>query len=115
MNLRTANNRRKNKEYIKALFKYYEGFKLGDIYHACSLHPCITTHLDILNNDIEGKSILDGSEGHCCSLTSCGVYIMEQEEIDRYVEAWNRDGERGILAVYYGSEEAADEFLKNWR
>lgn len=134
MRLRTANNRvshavkksawlyrqsrtkRQRKKEDQRWTKYWEQYrKPGVVYHSCALHPCYVTKLDIEDNSIFGKSLLDGSEGHNCSLTSCGVYMMKEEEVQRYKEAWDRDGERGILAVYYGSEKAADEFIKNWR
>lgn len=99
--------------YVQSAW-YYRNYKPGAIFQSCSLHPCKITKFDLENDDIEGVSILDGREDSC-SLSHCGVYLMEQHEIDQYVEAWNRDGERGILTIYSGSEEAADEFIKNWR
>lgn len=110
MKLKTANRRRKiqqNKD------EFYERWPIGAIYHACSLHPCYITYVDF--NSIEGKSVLDGTELHDCSITNCGVYIMSRKEIEQYKDAWTRDGERGLMSVYYGSEQAADEFIKNWR
>jgi hypothetical protein len=130
MRLKTANNRRnrippngrswailskrKDKKINNREEKWWSKFKLpGAVYHSCTLHPCYVTDID--DDSIYGKSLLDGSEGHGCSRNNCGVYLMGHEEIKRYKKAWDKDGERGILSVYYGSEEAADNFMKEWR
>lgn len=117
-------SRRYYRKEAQQFIKYWAQYrKPGAVYHSCSLHPCYVTELDVevrngvyYGGSIYGKSLLDGSEGHGCDLQHCGVYLMEPEEIARYKEAWDREGERGILLVYNGgNEEDADAFLKAWR
>jgi hypothetical protein len=110
MKWRTANKRRKEKVSKELFFSRYH---IGAIYEACSLHPCYITEVDFY--DISGKSILDGSEPHNCSMTSCGVFLMNKKQIKRAIEAWESKGERGLTINYYGSEELADEFMKEFR
>jgi len=133
MNIRTANTR-KNRAHRRAVMSYrprtrrqirkddmrwknyWQQYKApGIVYHSCTLHPCYVESLDIDGDSIYGISLLDGSYGHGCSLRHCGVYMMKPDEIEQHKNAWEKDGERGLLTLYYGSEEAADEFIKNYR
>lgn len=86
----------------------------GVIFESCSLHPCEVVELDVWGDDITGKSILDGSI-QSCSLSHCGVCAMKPDQVKRAKEAWAREGERGLLTIYTGSDAAADQFLKDWR
>ena len=116
---RRRNARESKKDDIQQ-YKYWSQYKKpGVVYHSCTLHPCYVSELDIEGGSIYGISLLDGSEGHGCSLGNCGVYMMKEDEIQLYKDAWAADGERGLLTVYYGggpeAEKAADEFIKTWR
>jgi hypothetical protein len=100
-------------QHLRKLWEFRK-YKPGEIFHSCSLHPCRITKIDVNGDNIEGKSLLDGTIQNC-SLSHCGVYLMSQDEIDAHYKAWDKEKERGLLILYYGNEEAADAFIKEWR
>lgn len=112
MRWRTANRRRRMTERGAAWAAWVRTFKIGRVFHACNLHPCRITKLGY--GAVWGVSLLTGSETSC-SLSSCGPYVMTKPDVARHREAWERDGERGLLTLYYGSEAAADAFIEQWR
>ena len=114
MRLRTANNHARSRARKKFLLELYPGFVHGAIFESCSLHPCRIVDVNVNADHLVGVSLLTGTR-QGCSLRHCGVYVMSPAEVQRSVDAWERDGERGLLIIYSGSEEAADQFLKDWR
>lgn len=63
--------------YVKTLpraIMYYldlNSIRKGDLYHACSGHPCRATYVSVFNDDISGYSLIDHTEGHSCSIMHC--------------------------------------------
>ena len=86
--------------------------KVGDIYEDCAYHPVKCTHSD--GDDVEGISLLDGSEPRSCSIKHCGVKKLTQKQADDLLELWKK-GERCVLIANGYSEEEADMFINNWR
>ena len=113
MRLRTANNHARNYARRLPLRQLYPGFVHGAVFESCSLHPCRIVEVNVNADHLVGVSLLTGTR-QGCSLRHCGVYVMSEAEVQRRVDAWEKDGERGLLIIYTGSEEAADQFIKVW-
>lgn len=89
--------------------------KVGDIYRDCAYHPVLCTIIDEEEDIIEGKSLADGSEPRSCSFEHCGVVKLTQEEADELVEAFKKDGERGLMRAAGWPDKDIEDFMKQWR
>lgn len=69
-------------------------------YEDCDYHPCEITSLDIENDDIRGKSLIDGSEPRSCSLHNCGVVFFTEEEAHKRADFIKEKG----WEAYYTSD-----------
>lgn len=54
----------------------YKRIRVGDIYMDCFYHPCVTTEASILNDDICGISLINGTGPRNCSFRHCCVTKM---------------------------------------
>lgn len=54
--------------------------RVGRIYLACNLHPTRCILLD--GDEVEGISLIDGSE-RCCSVLHCGCKTLSQKETEK--------------------------------
>jgi len=55
-----------------------------EYYEDCAYHPCKITFIDMEDDDIRGKSLVDGTEPRACSLFHCGViFFTESEALER--------------------------------
>lgn len=104
-----------NVKAVISLLKKHHAYRLkvGDIYEDCSCHPVRCTYINIFKNDIEGVSMLDGSRPRSCSLFACGIVKLTEEEAKVRIEAYQRDGQRGLMRLNGWSGEDYDEFQKN--
>ena len=62
----------------------------GDYYEDCACHPCLC--IRVLDDEVAGISLVDGSMDRCCSVRHCGVRRLTYEEA---VE-WKLYGPRGV-------------------
>ncbi len=62
----------------------------GDFYEDCAYHPCLC--MRVLDKEVAGISLVDGSVDRCCSIGHCGVRRLTAEEA---VE-WKLFGPPGI-------------------
>jgi cbb3-type cytochrome oxidase subunit 3 len=69
-------------------------------YEDCSYHPCLITLIDYNNDDIKGKSLVDGTEPRSCSLRSCGVVFFTQGEAEERAEYWKQHGRDAYFEKY---------------
>jgi len=85
---------------------------VDDVYRDCAYHPVKCTKSD--GDDIEGVSLVDGSKPRCCSIKHCGVVKLTIKQAMELVDIWKK-GEKAVLMYHGWTEEAADNFIKNWR
>jgi hypothetical protein len=66
--------------------------RVGAVYEDCAFHPVLCTYVSEKNDEIQGISLVDGSEPRACSLSHChpeplsdsqAVWIMRN--FDEYV------------------------------
>jgi hypothetical protein len=66
--------------------------RVGAVYEDCAFHPVLCTHVSDMNDEIQGISLVDGSEPRACSLSHChpeplshsqAIWIMRN--FDEYV------------------------------
>jgi len=89
-----------------------EEIKVGDAFLDCCYRPVRCTTID--EEEIEGISILDGTECSC-SIAYCVVSKINEEEVLATVAAFEKDGERGLMRLRGWTEESIDNFMKEWR
>jgi hypothetical protein len=99
-------------QYVKNLL-FSSEIRVNDIYTDCSYHPVKCTLS--WGDDLEGISLIDGSSPRCCSRMCCGPRKISQKEADQLIEAFKKDGERGLMRLNGWSEEAIEKFMKEWR
>ena len=87
---------------------------VGDIFQSCSYHPTRCTEVSYWCDDIVGTSLLTGAP-QSCSIRACGVFKMTDEEVQKSIDAYNSDGERGLMMLNGWPKEDADNFIKEWR
>lgn len=90
---------------------------IGDIYEDCAHHPvrCEEIYIGPGLDDISGVSLIDGSRPRSCSLKHCGVIRLTENEAKIRIDAFKKDGERGLMKVVGYSDDSIEEFMKNWR
>jgi hypothetical protein len=68
--------------------------RVGAVYEDCAFHPVLCTYVSDKNDEIQGISLVDGSEPRACSLSHCqpeplsdsqAIWIMRN--FDEYVIA----------------------------
>lgn len=89
--------------------------KRGTIYLHCSLVPVRCTYVSRSNDDISGKSLLDGAEPYSCSIRHCRPQRISQAIAEKLVKIWRTEGERGALRWRGWKDEQIDQFFKDWR
>lgn len=97
---------------IKNIFLSGE-IRVGDLYTDCSGFPLKCTLSK--GDDLEGISLIDGSGPRCCSRYNCGPEKISEEKANQLVEAFNKDGERGLMRLNGWPDEAIEKFMKEWR
>jgi len=88
--------------------------KMGDTFLDCGYRPIRCTAIDEDEGELYGVSMLDGTECSC-SLMYCVTAKISEEEALIAVEAFQKDGERGLMRLRGWTEESIDNFMKEWR
>ena len=50
----------------------------GDFYEDCAYHPCLC--IRVLDDEVSGVSLVDGSAPRCCSIRNCGLRRLTYDE-----------------------------------
>lgn len=87
--------------------------RVGDIFESCDYHPLRCTYVNYYADDIRGVSLISGKEG-CCSIWHCGVYRLTNERAQQLIDAYNAEGEVGLMVASGWTLADANQFMKDW-
>ena len=99
----------------KSLALKADALKVGVIYLDCHYHPVRCTEVDVFNDDVTGKSMIDDSEPRCCSIRQCAVQVLSEEVAQEWIAAFKEAGERGLMRKAGWQDSAIDDFMMKWR
>ena len=91
--------------------------KRGTIYLHCSLYPIRCTRISRAVDDISGISLMHktAGEGWSCSIRNCRPERLTQVQAEALIKAWKEGGERAAMKWRGYTDEAIDQFFKEWR
>lgn len=98
-------------DIFEATYSESDEINVGDLYIDCGYVPRLCIEAD--GYDVEGISLINATEGGC-SVNHCAPKKITTEEAVKLKQVWAQ-GERAVMIYKGWTEEAADQFMKDWR